>query len=207
MDASWVRSWDRGRCVTFSLAKQHLNQRNFTLFHSVFGALQFLTDAEARDLISVASVSGIPQLQMVLIHIIKLNSNAPPKGAYMTNVDWVYRGCAVAPFEVKKTGFLPKGTSDSIYEHKRSTGISRYVSCTKDLNIAVSFAQGRSLIQQAVGYVYKIKAVGGIDCKMWFDPVPEFHADEAEVLFHQKVLPRQILGWASVNNPSDFRPL
>lgn len=192
--------------ASFQSLHANLTSNNLPAFCTELFEIKRLQEIEARQLIELAH--QIPDLRRFCMHILSLIDEVPGQNQHKPTVEFVYRGCLESPTKVVSKG-LNLGPRDnptkSIVEHKRNTGSSVYVSCSKDLEIAAEFAQSLENKYSQSAYIYQIRALDGIDCQSWFAPVVEFHAEEKEVLFPHHIPSEAVIAYSQMNAPSEFR--
>ena len=192
--------------ASFQSLHANLTSNNFPAFCTELFKIKHLEEVEARQLVELAH--QLPELRRYCMHILSLIDEVPDQTQHKPTVEFVYRGCLESPTEVASKG-LNLGPRDnptkSIVEHKRNTGSSVYVSCSKDLEIAVEFAQSLENKYTRSAYIYQIRALDGIDCQSWFAPVVEFHAEEKEVLFPHHIPSEAVIAYSQLNARREFR--
>lgn len=95
----------------------------------------------------------------------------------------IYRGERYNPKQIIEAGGMFRGGgTKSILEHKETTGSGIYISASKNLNIAIEHA-----VQYPMGWVYKIKSVGGICVNSFLEPFGGHLRMEEEVVYPYKV--------------------
>jgi RHS repeat-associated protein len=106
-----------------------------------------------------------------------------------------FRGDSRPPEEIFNTGLQPRGKNTDLYEYAASNTPSTYVGASKDFDVAVGFATnngGRN------GYVYTVKAPGGIDVNKALGSRTPYPLEQ-EVVFKGGINTNNIRGATPVN--------
>lgn len=162
-------------------------------------------DSKARAVIEqLWTMSGEARRKEIAIRAIQEQIRAVPQPSqFAVNTNEVYRGCGTHPQVALTEGFRAQGKSTSIWEHKRSTGISIYVSASRSREIAAEHAMQHG----QGGFIYAIDPAEGVDCASWFAPLREFFSMEEEVVFPYRIQPSAILAFAHTSQPNLFYPV
>lgn len=194
--------------MNFQILKTALLENNMVDFKKDICVNGPLTDAEAHELSELAYSN--PEAKQDCYRLLSMVTILPDYRLYRSDAEFVYRGCCDTPENAALYGLTlgPRNMpTASIFEHKRTTQSSLYLSCTKSFEIAKEFAESTRFKTRLPTYIYKIRTHGGIDCKKWFYPKAEFHEDESEVLFANHISPELVVSYATVNRPEEFLPL
>lgn len=141
------------------------------------------------ELLQCLPATGLQPAESTLLYKVhEALEVVPPASDPSVLPQFVYRGEELSPIQVIiNNGFSQKSGTKSILRHKMDTGISIYVSTSKDIHIAMEHA-----CRFSPKFVYKIRSTGGICTSEYLKPI-EFHSVEQEVVFPYELPASQVM--------------